>query len=75
MTKRRTAPTPRRKAADAPASPAVAQDPMHPLYLPPGPFAEFPGLSHKHYIATEQAPANELPGVLNPADAYVLGGE
>ena len=83
MTKRRTGSAAKRRQkhrpkhhqTHAPVSCAVPSDPLHPLYLPAGPFSEFPGLSHKHYLAREQAPANDVPGVLNPVDAYVLGGD
>jgi hypothetical protein len=74
VTKRRAGSAAKRRQKHARATAAVPRDPLHPLYLPAGPFSEFPGLSHKHYIAREQAPANDAPEVLNPVDAYVLGG-
>ena len=75
MTRRRAGSAAKHRQKHARGTAAVPRDPLHPLYLPAGPFSEFPGLSQKDYIAREQAPANDAPEVLNPVDAYVLGGD
>jgi hypothetical protein len=51
--------------------PRFASEPT--VYIPMGPFVEFRGLVHRHYIATEQANSYEESPDNAPVAPYALG--